>query len=64
MEQNFPLEILLWIGQPAEFSAPDTKPERGEDGGYAAIIIIQKIGRVRGLYVVSIPTPFFDTPQS
>lgn len=48
MEQNFPLEILLWIGQPAEFSAPDTKPEKGEDGGYAAIIIIQKIGRGRG----------------
>ena len=48
MEQNFPLEILLWIGQPAEFSAPDTKPGKGEDGGHVVIIIIQKIGRGRG----------------
>lgn len=48
MEQNFPLEILLWIGQPAEFSAPDTTPKKGEYGGYAAIIIIQKIGWGRG----------------
>lgn len=44
MEQNFPLEILLWIEQQLN-SLPQTPSLKREDGGYAAIIIIQKIGR-------------------
>lgn len=47
MEQSFPLEILLWIGKPAEFSTLDTKHEKEKDGGQAAIIIIQKTERGR-----------------
>lgn len=32
VEQIFPVNILLWIGKPAEFSAPDTKSEEEKDG--------------------------------
>lgn len=47
MEQSFPLEILLWIGKPAEFSTLDTKHEKEKDGGQGVIIIIQKTERGR-----------------